>query len=258
MKKIDINELKEIQMQILDYVDKFCQKYSIQYSLCAGTLLGAIRHKGYIPWDDDIDIQLVRNEYERFTALWNQEKHPYVFHNINSDSSVGVPFGKISDPHTIIIEPGLSPIGVNIDVIPIDKVIDEEDFNTRHNKVLDLYVRIWKKRRKWSWKPNVLFWKFYSLFDSAEADLHKINAIAKSRNDERGTMLFEMVGGRTVKRPWSSKAFKDTIDVQFENRTYKVFAGYDEYLTAAYGDYMKLPPEEKQISHHDFEAWWKD
>lgn len=258
MRKIELKELKELQMQILDYVDEFCNKRNIIYSLAAGTLLGAIRHQGYIPWDDDIDIQLTRDEYERFITLWNKEEHPFVLHVPNSGDPIGVPFGKISNPRTRIKEPGMSTIGINIDVIPIDKVINTEDFKMRHSKILQLYVSVWRKNRKWSWKPNVIFWKCIGLLRSPKSDLLRINEIAKAKNNEETEFLFEMIAGRTIHSPWSAKAFCKTIDVSFENRTYKAFIGYDEYLTAAYGNYMQLPPKEKQITHHRFEAWWKD
>ena len=74
MKEIQIEELRELQMQILDYIDSFCRSCGINYTISGGTLLGAVRHGGYIPWDDDIDIQMLRDDYVRFTQLWNEKR----------------------------------------------------------------------------------------------------------------------------------------------------------------------------------------
>lgn len=257
MKKIELQELKEIQMDILDYIDNFCRENNIQYSLSGGTLIGAIRHKGYIPWDDDIDIQMKRNDYEELIEKWNKTKHPYIFHNIESGTGIGVPFGKISDPRTLLFEPGLQDIGVNIDIFPIDKVIDEDDFQNRHKKIINLYGTSWKKNRSWSLKPNILYWKLRNLIKSAKSDLEDINDIASSKNQTNAKLLFEMIDGRIYDSPWDADAFKETIYMPFENRKYQVMTGYHEYLTATFGDYMQLPPKDKQVSHHQFEAWWK-
>ena len=103
MREIKTEELRELQMQIMDYVDIFCREHGIRYTISGGTLLGAIRHGGYIPWDDDFDIQMLREEYKRFTKLWNQEENtfPYELINMESGNNMGYPFGKVHDKRTI-------------------------------------------------------------------------------------------------------------------------------------------------------------
>lgn len=258
MRKIELEEMKRLQIQILDYVDAFCHKHHITYSLSAGTLLGAVRHQGYIPWDDDIDIQLLRDDYERFITSWRSESHPYEFLHISTHPFLGVPFAKVSDPRTCVKEPGVKSVGVNIDVFPIDKVTNEQDFICRHAQVRRLYVDVWRKMREWSWRPNIIFWKVCAWFRTPQKDLLQLDQIAKAKNQEDAPLLFEMIGGRTFHTPWSKEAFSHTVEVTFEGRTYPAFVGYDEYLRAAYGDYMQLPPIEKRVTHHHVEAWWKD
>ena len=116
MKRItDNKELREIQMGILSYVDKFCRENDIKYSICGGTLIGAIRHGGYIPWDDDIDIIMLRKDYERFLNLFNKSKDSdYNLYCINKSPYYYHPYAKVSDSRTIQVEPDIKEeAGIN-------------------------------------------------------------------------------------------------------------------------------------------------
>ena len=102
--KITLEELKSLQMNILDYVDSFCKENNIRYSLCGGSLIGAIRHKGYIPWDDDIDIMMPRPDYDKFLALFNKNADSrYCAINYLTDKEFYQPFSKIVDTSTVLI-----------------------------------------------------------------------------------------------------------------------------------------------------------
>ncbi|MBQ0087806.1 MAG: LicD family protein [Prevotellaceae bacterium] len=258
MKAIDVEELKIIQLEILDYVDDFCKHHGIKYSLSGGTLIGAIRHHGFIPWDDDIDIQLLREDYDLFIEEWNKYEHPYVFHNVETKSNKGTAYGKISNPKTIMKDGDTIQMGVNIDVFPIDKVIDMDDFYKRHAKILNLYFYHWRVSRQWKWNFKILIWKFWGMIFCPAYYERKINSLAKKYQGKEAPFLFEMIAGRGYKNPWPLDAFRATVDVSFENKRYQALIGYHEYLTATFGNYMQLPPEEKQVSHHRFEAWWKE
>ena len=141
MKELTQEELKEVQLQIMDYVDYFCRTNNINYTLACGSLIGAIRHGGFIPWDDDIDIHILRKDYIRFTEMWNAHKdvHPFELINIESGNNMGYPFGKIYDPKTITYIGNIERTGVFIDVFPVDYVIDEEDYVERQSKIGHLY-----------------------------------------------------------------------------------------------------------------------
>lgn len=104
LEEIKIEELKRIQLEILDNVANFCEKNKINYWLDCGTLLGAIRHKGYIPWDDDIDIGMLREDYERFMKLYNKENEQYKFYCIENNKKFDYPHGKVIDTNTILYE----------------------------------------------------------------------------------------------------------------------------------------------------------
>ena len=103
MREIGIEELKEIQINILDYVDDFCKRHHIKYFLSGGTLIGAVRHKGYIPWDDDIDICMLRSDWERFVELFSKEKNTdYRVYSHLIEKSFVFPYAKVSYEKTIL------------------------------------------------------------------------------------------------------------------------------------------------------------
>ena len=130
MKTINTEELKKIQVEILDYVDKFCEERNIKYSLYAGTLIGAVRHKGFIPWDDDIDIMMLRSDYERFLKELHEEKDSrYKILDFRYDHSYHYAFAKVIDSKTQLREEVIDPydgLGIYIDIFPIDVLPDNK------------------------------------------------------------------------------------------------------------------------------------
>ncbi len=264
MNALTPEELKNVQMRILDYVDKFCRENNIEYSLAAGTLLGAVRHKGFIPWDDDIDIMMTRDEYNIFIEKWFQAKeHPFVVTNEESGNSMGYPFGKIYDPNTITYVGSIERTGVYIDLFPMDKVVDQEDYLCRRiaiNNLLKERSRAlnWMRAKKgdYSWirfikafieKPKRNFYEYPKL----------INDLAKSKNTEDCPWYYLMVVGAYSKEPTPKAVFGQYTDIAFEDRVYRTVSDYHTYLTNMYGDYMTPPPIEKRVSHHGFKAYWK-
>ncbi len=266
MKEIDSTELKELQMQLLDYVDAFCQKNGIKYTISGGTLLGAVRHGGYIPWDDDIDIQMVRDEYVKFNSIWhnNENQHPFELVSIENGTCAGYAFGKVCNPKTFTIVEGMIRPGVFIDVFPVDKVLGKFDFKVRHNiikkmhqsasaafllqqrKIKDIGIKREIKAYLLSLGLPRTFWA------------KRINSLASIFNNTRSEYLYEMIAGMKCKSPIPMSVFCSYERISFENRTYMAVSDYDSYLSATFGNYMKLPPKEKQIKEHDFIAYWKE
>lgn len=265
LKEITPTELKQIQLDILDYVDDFCEKNNIMYSLACGTLLGAIRHKGFIPWDDDIDIQMLRPDYERFIQLIRKDKNK--LYTIKTfEDKLEISFAKIIATNTTLIETySHSVFGVYIDVFPIDGVKNDTDFRIRHKQVMQQYYKYSIIKSNYSScktiisKIKLTILKILYGHTSPDKIINKINHISLKEKVDECNYLFEMVAGRTCKAPFSKKAFANTIKIPFEHKYYPVLIGYDEYLRSCYGnDYMQLPPKEKQISHHDFKAYWNE
>ena len=263
MKKIEIDELRELQMQILDYVDAFCRTHDIKYTISGGTLLGAVRHGGYIPWDDDIDIQMLREEYNLFTRLWNnsKEEHPYEFVSIESGNGMGYAYGKVHNPQTVTYVNDVERTGVYIDVFPVDNVKDEADFVSRRKRIK------WLKRKeaativlatKKSCWFNRLKCLLISMGKSRTYYAMRINEIALESDKIDCPLVFEMVAGIKCKRPISKTIFKEYEDIKFENRKYMAVKDYNNYLIATFGDYMVLPPIEKRTREHVFISFWRE
>lgn len=122
MKQMTIDEVKKVQLQILSHVAKFCDENGICYWIDSGTLLGAIRHKGYIPWDDDIDIGMLREDYDRFSEIFNKANSTYHFLCIENTPDFYLPHGKVCDSETILYEPDENGYksAVNIDIFVYD------------------------------------------------------------------------------------------------------------------------------------------
>lgn len=271
MREIGITELKKVQMDILLSVHKFCQSYNISYSLACGTMLGAARHKGYIPWDDDIDIYILRKEYETFTKNFPSIlDNKYIFLCLENNSKWHFPFGKVCDTTTVLQESGNEGnYGVNIDIFPIDNVPEDKQKWEKYDKTRRTLVRLYDKRlwcgkipkynKALSFPLNLkqfLRWGLLSIF-SIRFYAKCVSCFAQRYNDKETSMVFENVQGIFQKHPFHKKLFSKTVLMPFEEYEFMAFSNYDEYLTNGFGDWRKLPPKEKQVSHHVFKAWWK-
>ncbi len=266
MCKIDLTELKNIELNILKYVHNVCTENGLRYFLCGGTLLGAIRHKGFIPWDDDIDIAMPRDDYEELLNLLNDNKK-YIMLNPNNEGYYNN-FAKIIDSDTELTHAGVLPIknlGVFIDVFPIDGMPDNEsEYNSHFLKLHKLRKRINSfavpkpKIRK---NMYLYFKKMWIYFDNKRRDLktmqNKYVELAKKYEYDSSNMVY-MSGGAYGKLEMFPKNWVDDyIDVEFEGYMFKGIKQYDKYLRKLYGEYMELPPEEKQKTHHYFIAKYK-
>ena len=265
MREIKLEELKKIQIEILDEVHHFCEENRITYFLSSGTLLGAVRHKGYIPWDDDIDIYIPRRDYERFLKIYKGSTTR--IRSLYVDSKFPFAFAKVEKNGTVLIENAdcNTEIGVNIDVFPLDGVPNNLQerralFNhinsIRHCMTLKSVSIDFKKR---SFLKNTVL--FIGKIILAPFSLHYLASMvdkAIDKNNDCSQYVCNIVLGNGFNTCFSRDAIKDTIEVLFEGQYYKTMAGYDEYLHKTYGDYMQLPPVEKRVSHHSFSAYWLD
>lgn len=261
-------ELREIQLELLLEFHEFCEENNINYSLAYGSLLGAIRHKGYIPWDDDIDVCMLRSEYEKLEKIFPENyKNRYSFYTLNRAKKWNRPYGKFFNSKTIEIEHTRNNvgIGIGIDIFPIDDVPDNHKKFERFRKRRLLLVKastlkwlIWSKER--SFRKNliiaasqILLLPFPNRFLA-----RLIDAYSRNKNNKGYKSVFRSCDTIVGKISFPKSLFDGYVDVPFENYTFKAMQGYKDYLHACYGDYMKLPPKEKQVSHHAFNAFWKN
>lgn len=268
LKPISINELKPLQLEILQTVHDFCTKNNIRYSLCGGSLLGAIRHKGYIPWDDDIDIMMPRPDYEKFHDLFNKQADR-TFKMISSynDEQFFLPFGKVVNTKTFLKEKYNRPLdnlGVNIDIFPIDGLPSNKEERKRYWKKIKiekylstcLYQKI--NKREHGLKKifrQILFIVFK--FHKGNYFALKLHSIAKQSKFNGGGLIANSIFGYGEKEEMPSTLFNSFIDVEFEGRKFRTVTDWKTYLTNIFGDYMQLPPKEAQIAKHDFEMYWR-
>ena len=256
----DIQELRSLQMGILDHVHRFCEQHGLTYFLSSGTLIGAVRHKGYIPWDDDLDIYMPRHDYERFLQTYCDPEGTFRAIDPKREPHYYYTFAKVVDLRTRMVEKETEgyEIGVYIDIFPVDYV-------TKDQKELERIFRqkklLYKIRRCKISQSNPLKSRLaylcYRHLPISVGMIDKIIEYLIVKKKPTGTVCnMTEAGPLSLKACFPAAAMKKTMDMKFENRVYKAMIGYDDYLYRTYGDYMKLPPEDQRTTHK-FEAYWK-
>lgn len=259
---LDKDTLRKVQLkelEILLEVKRICDKHQIRYQLYGGTLLGAIRHKGFIPWDDDIDITMLREDYERFLAVAPGEiREGYYVESARSNPDYVYSFCKVKANGTTYIEQCTSHLdihpGIWIDIFPLDNIpeIDYEVLDRR-----DLRIRRWQTAVDYNAgvitlnKPtSALYFKLLGILNRHKL-MHKKECVMQEANSPNGKYVvdyYSLYGYRKAIFPMST--YTDLIDVEFEGHMFPVVRDYHGVLTQTFGDYMQLPPEEKRVSEH--------
>ncbi len=265
MRRIYLEEMKQIQIHILDAVTEYCKANNINYWLDSGTLLGAIRHKGYIPWDDDIDLGMLREDYDRFIKSFNDSSDKYKVNSVEIDPLCPFPFAKVMDVDTILYEPDEKDgvkYSVSIDIFVYDNAPDDEAM------VREMFARRDYCQRKQSLQSGTIrnlgplhkrlakHFLFYIL-KLVPQNYYCRKLIENSRRYV--DLSCNKVGNFTsVSKVVADKElFSSFVEVEFEGKKYNAPVGYDEWLRLFYGNYMQLPPVEKRVSHHQFIAYHK-
>lgn len=265
MKKITISlsEIKDIQLGILNVIDCFCKSKNLRYSLAAGSLLGAVRHQGYIPWDDDIDIMIPRPDYERFIREFNGYNANLVLQDANTDPSHYLPFAKVYDNRTELISSN-SIGGVYVDIFPIDGLPDISNISNYYEKVVKLTKLLW-----YSMKPNYKYVDGNKLLLKGKIMVKALifpsrNTVVRDWQRLFNTYPFDgssnagaIVSDYGLREHLPRAVFDNYVDMLFEGRYYKCIEAYDVYLRNLYGDYMQLPPVEERVSHHNNHVFWR-
>ena len=269
MKKLTLDEIKKNQLEILLAYDKFCKENNLTYFLCGGTLLGAVRHKGFIPWDDDIDVFMPRPDYEKFLELTSFnpiKENIYTCSPYPCLKKIDYPFIKLLDMTTKVSETGRPKqfMAIWIDVFPVDGISDDI------NSVKKLVNKLAKLRR-WFCSCSQDFSaakNFLNLLKRLIPTLilriygvnklcRKLDSLCKTNPYKNAKNIAGLVWGYGMKECMSKDELKSSVDVQFEGHTFPAPVGWDTYLRNLYGDYMQLPPEDKRVCH-GFDAWKLD
>lgn len=262
MKVIPIEELKLLQREILDDIVQFCEEHGLRYFLAYGTLLGALRHKGYIPWDDDIDIHMPRPDYERFLTLYNERNCDYrvVTHDI--ERRYHVPFAKVYRKGTIVREffYKQSVFGVYVDIFPLDGIKHKWQAFLCGLCIKFMYIKtfIFCEQQSLARKLRIAVTKAILLPFTEHFILGMMKRISTRYKYNECDKVCSF-GSRTALREILPRTiFEGHIILPFEGKEYRAPKGYDTYLKQKYGDYMTLPPVEKRVSTHDSQAYWTE
>ena len=252
---------------MLKIYDRFCREHDLHYSLYAGTLLGAIRHQAFIPWDDDLDVCMPRADYDRFIVLWEQEPQGgYLLQNKENTPPFPQSFTKIRKDHSVFVqsekEKGLYHTGIFIDIFPIDRIPNgraSRALFTWHCMLYQLLTREFAPRQSHALislctKAILLCHPKRSREKARQNLLKKITRYNKQHELE--TVAIETTV--TMRRPLPANLLDQYVELPFEDGRFMCFAEWDEYLRRKFGEYMQLPPEEDRVwKHHpiviDFE-----
>lgn len=258
MRKLSLEEIKKIEVNILDYISDICRKNNLKYFLAYGTLIGAIRHKGFIPWDDDIDIAMPREDYEKLLGILKSQSGTSKYDClIPLEDGYYYEFAKVIDTSTIVQEQTTitSRCGVWVDIFPLDGLKKEDKLS--HILLLLLNrCRAASVNKSFPHKTNGLavpleyvFWKICRLIGYKTFLKSSIRLSKKYKYDDCGLVGFASsypAHNKYMLKKW----FEKTVEVPFEDKLFDAPVGFDEYLSTQYGDYMQLPPEDKRVSHH--------
>jgi lipopolysaccharide cholinephosphotransferase len=273
MKKMTSDDIKECSFNVLLYIDNICRENNIQYYLCGGTLLGAIRHQGFIPWDDDIDIMLPRQEYDKLLSCFPSDGR-YKMMKPLVDKGYPYPYAKVIDCNTIKDENLQTRYvgGIDVDVFPIDTLpADREQCINYFNEIERFSLKLDFLKLKTFLGRNFIFTALkYALsyyyrviasigFTSIDKVLSSFINLAKKYNTEESDYCgITSISHYGIKERNLTTTYSPTVYVQFESHQFPAPGCYDVYLSNLYGkNYMELPPVEKRITHHSFDAYWK-
>jgi lipopolysaccharide cholinephosphotransferase len=261
---LGLTEIRAIQLEILAAFDRLCRSHELSYYLAYGTLLGAVRHSGYIPWDDDVDVMMPRADYDRLPDVFANASPAHLdLGSPGTQPDWPFPYAKISDDRTELWEPleDPLPLGVNIDVFPVDALPRSRRVRWVQCRVLRLLR--WAVELRYISAERGRQWH-HPLAIAVGKPLLRLVPVAAlvgafTRTAGGGRSPGDRVGVRIGSFDWSVPAHQlgAPSELRFEHLQLRVPAEPEAVLTAMYGDYLQLPPEADQISHHAFTAAWR-
>ncbi len=262
----ELEKLHLVHLELADELHRICVENNINYFIVAGTLLGAIRHEGFIPWDDDFDLGMLRNDYEKFKEVLKKELHDdYYFMDMDNNEHYSLPFIKLMKKNTLIAEgnlpDNLENYGIFIDVFPFDSVPNNSLKKQYHKITTEVYKKLLLAKN--NYKINIsssiksVFYTVLKLISKLFSNnflKKRLNYISSKYNNEESEFITNIGGAygyskETIQRSWtqSLKLY------DFAGRKYYSFSNYDAYLTNLYGNYMELPPVEDRGDRHAYQ-----
>lgn len=256
-----LKRLQETQIEILEEIVRICDKYNLQYFLNYGTLIGAIRHQGFIPWDDDLDIGMIRDDYEKFLQVAKHElREKFYLQTTESDPDYWQAFAKIRKNGTLFEEPSVSSMsdnthkGIFVDIFPLDYVKKNKGLFVHIQSILVRAIRetmyyksgVFLSKKKLRYKNLDVLFEHFSMRTLCRMQ-SRIECI---QNQKKSRYLADFNSiEHYLSAIYPINDFLPTRDWKFAGRIFKIPNNYDTYLRSIYGDYMKMPKEEERVNH---------
>lgn len=273
MKQLTLQEIKKLSFEVLCAIRDVCEANGLAYSLTGGTLIGAVRHQGFIPWDDDIDIMMPRPDYDRFIQIVKEGAFDFdLLCTEISGQDYGYPFAKACHKGTLVKERGIQEngvsLGVYVDIFPVDGAgnhyaaarLRTMIFQILHGlKLMSNWTTFRRsKLRKWYYEPARFLCYGISRLLGKNMLSRAIDRYLRAEDFSKCVYAGRLVGDFGSREIMPRGLFGKYTSVTFEGETFSAVADYDRFLISLYGDYMQLPPVEKQVTHHEFDAYWVD
>ena len=267
MQELTLEEIQQNSFQVLLKFKEICDENNLQYFLAYGTLLGAIRHKGFIPWDDDIDVWMPRPDYERFIKLCiENDLTPFCLKHYKTCKEYIYPIARLVDTRFKVDYNDTKEYGLGlfIDIYPLDGMVATDK---KHRKKSNRLMRKIGMMGMKNYIPspnklkNIVKYPYFIFKKIFNRNSNKLIAKADKLAQKYDYSQSETVGCAVWDIEWKivpKNDFADAVDVEFNGCTFKAPIGYDNLLRKSYRDYMQLPPENERIAHHDYKAYKKD
>ena len=261
MREITLEEIKGIEIEILKDIDRFCSMNGIRYSLCGGSVIGAVRHKGFIPWDDDIDLMMPRTDYDKFLSTYVSDRNYIV--DMGASGEYTEQFAKVVRKGTVLKDTTLDRMlwGVFVDIFPVDGIPSaHKEYTDRLQKLHRRIEYIFPYYKYSGDRRLVRFFRYclkkitHPTYGSVRKIKKELNAIVRNQLPEDSPFNTVIFGDFRIFL-FDPSLFRDITDIEFEGGMFKVIRDTHTYLSAIYGDYMTLPPEEKRVSHHPYKVY---
>ncbi len=258
-----LRKVQLIELKMLLKIDKICKRHNVKYRICGGTLLGAVRHKGFIPWDDDVDIDMMRNDYNKFLKIADKElSKEYFIQNYETDSvCLNASFTKIRKNGTLLESEGQRHLdrhkGICIDIFPIDIVPESLIMRKIHKNILIFLQKLVAIKLKFNYYNKNFFKKNITIILSLLLRGTSIRFIGKTMeklrtmfNNSESQLIANTYNG-TVYEKWTfnKEVYGEPVLLEFEKYKFPAPERWEEVLTQFYGDYMTLPPEDERWNY---------